>query len=111
MPMPVITSKTQVAYESLLFRGLLEAEADGTIVRDHPDEEDKPFVLLVQRVTTTRFFDSRGERHSEKTREVEEIAQISVPQAAHLAQSLVGDLGYCYAVAERRVLTQGSNER
>lgn len=99
------TTRTEIKYRSRLLRGLLEAKADGTIVRDREDDEDEPFVIQLLRVTETRVFDGRGERWQDKTSEEEILAEVSVADALALAQSITSDAGYCYAVAERRVLT------
>jgi hypothetical protein len=106
-----LTERKTVKYRSQLLRGLLEATADGTIVRDFPNDKDEPFVVQILRETRSRFFDSAGREHHSKNRSEDEVlAEVSVTDAAMLASSIASEIAFAYEVAERRVLTNPPKE-
>ena len=100
------TEKIKVTYESLLCDGLRENNADGRVYDQGPDE---PFRLVVNKVTETEVWDGRGRNWSAGNKVREEVATLTLDEAAELAKSLVNDIAYAAVVAERRVLIPEPN--
>ena len=95
------TERIKVKYESVLLDGLRESNMAGEIVEYG---EDEPYKIRVRRATVTEVHDGRGRNWAAGTSVDEILMELTLEEAAGLAQSLINDITYAAVVAERRVL-------
>lgn len=95
------TEKTVITYESILRKGVRESDMDGTII---DSGEDEFFRVQVNKVTEIQMWDGRGRNWAAGSKHREQVADLSLEEAADLAKCLVGDIAYAAVVAERRVV-------
>lgn len=101
--MPKSTTTT-VSYQSMLLRGVREANPEGVIYAD--GEIDEPFAIQVRKITRVTVRDGRGVDHSASGYTSDVVAELSLEQAGSLLAGLAGDLAYAAVVGEHRALTE-----